>query len=181
MEIISETSVRPNSGWMGEVDRGQILRLTARSVIDFNAFKRGDIAEYFDTARTRIYNLNLYPTTGHRLFSKQNNPMMRILSDGFEGIGHHDLQSSHGCANAMIELLEPLNISEENLPDPLGFFRNLDIRQEDGRMRPAPKGPGEPVSIDLEAEIDLICVFMNCPAAETSASGADATVTILKP
>ena len=32
-----------------------------------------------------------------------------------------------------------------------------------------------------EAEIDLICALMNCPAAETSAAGADCTVTILQP
>ena len=35
--------------------------------------------------------------------------------------------------------------------------------------------------VDLEAEIDLVCALMNCPAAETSAAGADATITILQP
>ena len=34
---------------------------------------------------------------------------------------------------------------------------------------------------NLEAEIDLICALMNCPAAETSAAGAPCTVTILQP
>ena len=180
MKVIREDTVAPNRGWMANVDRGQILRITGRSVIDFNAFKRDDTREYFDTARTRIYNLNIYPTRGHRLFSKQNNPMMRILEDGFAGIGLHDLQSGHGCAEAMLELLAPLKMTRESLPDPVGFFRNLDISQ-DGRIRPAPKGPPAPVSIDIEAEIDLICALMNCPAAETSAAGADATVTIFQP
>ena len=149
-------------------------------MIDFNAFKRADIGEYFDVARTRIYNLNMYPTKGHRLFSKQNNPMMRILEDGFAGIGLHDLQSSHGCADGMLRLLAGLDMTKENLPDPMGLFRNLDISQ-DGRIKPAPKGPPEPVSIDLEAEIDLICALINCPAAETSAPGADAAITLLAP
>lgn len=180
MKVISEQAVAPNKGWMGNVDKGQILRITARSVIDFNAFRRDDTREYFDTARTRIYNLNLYPTRGQRLFSKQNNPMMRILADGFAGTGLHDLQSGHGCAEAMLELLAPLEMTRENLPDPMGLFRNLDIAA-DGRIRPAPKGPREPVAIDLEAEIDLICALMNCPAAETSASGAPATIAILEP
>ena len=180
MKVISEQTVAPNRGWMADVDKGQILRITGRSIIDFNAFKRDDIREYFDTARTRIYNLNIYPTKGQRLFSKQNNPMMRILEDGFAGIGLHDLQSSHGCVNAMPKLLSPLKMTREDLPDPLGLFRNLDIAQ-DGRIRPRPKSPPEPVAIDLEAEIDLICALMNCPAAETSGPAAPATVTILQP
>tara|TARA_Y100001960_G_scaffold318746_1_gene389032 strand:- start:18 stop:560 length:543 start_codon:yes stop_codon:yes gene_type:complete len=180
MKIISEETIKPHQGWMGNIDRGQVLKITGQSVIDFNAFNREDIREYFDTARTRIYNLNMYPTTGHRLFSKQNNPMMKILSDGFSGIGLHDLQSGHGCADGILSVLSPLNISYENLPDPLGFFRNLDI-SENGHIRPKPKGPSTEVSIDLEAEIDLICAIMNCPASETSASAADARVTILRP
>lgn len=180
MTVIREDEVAPNKGWIGDVDKGQVLRITAKSVIDFNAFKRDDPKEYFDTARTRIYNLNMYPTRGQRLFSKQNNPMMRILEDGFAGIGLHDLQSSHGCTDGMLQLLRPMNMTAENLPDPLGFFRNLSISR-DGRIRPAPKGPPEPVAIDLEAEIDLICALMNCPAAETSAAGAPCTVTILQP
>ena len=180
MKTIREDVVAPNKGWMADVDKGQVLRITARSVIDFNAFRRADPREYFDTARTRIYNLNMYPTRGQRLFSKHNNPMMRILADGFAGIGLHDLQSSHGCADAMLELLGPLGMTRENLPDPVGFFRNLDIAPN-GRIRPAPKGPPAPVAIELEAEIDLICALMNCPAAETSAAGAPATVTIFQP
>jgi uncharacterized protein YcgI (DUF1989 family) len=180
MNVIAEETIAPNKGWLGNVDKGQVLRITGRSVIDFNAFKRDDIKEYFDTARTRIYNLNMYPTTGHRLFSKQNNPMMRLLADGFAGTGLHDLQSGHGCADAMLEVLAPLNMTFEDLPDPMGLFRNLDIAQ-DGRIRPRPKGPPEPVAIDLEAEIDLVCALVNCPAAETSAAGAPCTVTILNP
>jgi len=180
MNVIAEETIAPNKGWMGNVDKGQVLRITGRSVIDFNAFKRDDIKEYFDTARTRIYNLNMYPTAGHRLFSKQNNPMMRLLADGFAGTGLHDLQSGHGCADAMLEVLAPLNMTFEDLPDPMGLFRNLDIAQ-DGRIRPRPKGSPEPVAIDLEAEIDLVCALVNCPAAETSAAGAPCTVTILNP
>jgi len=180
MNVINEAAVSPQKGWMGNVDQGQILRISGRSVIDFNAFKREDIREYFDTARTRIYNLNMYPTAGHRLFSKQNNPMMQIIEDGFSGVGRHDLQSGHGCAEGMLSVLTPLEITYENLPDPLGFFRNLNISRE-GRIRPKPKGPLTDVSIDLKAEIDLVCAIMNCPAAETSASGADAFITILQP
>lgn len=181
MRVISEEIVSPHKGWMANLDAGQTLKITGRSMLDFNCFKRDDLKEYFDTARTRIYNLNIYPTAGHRLFSKQNNPMMWFREDGFAGTGLHDLQSGHSCADLMLKTLEPLNeFTIENLPDPMGLFRNISISPE-GRIRPRPKGPAEPVDIVLEAEIDLICALVNCPAAELSASGADATLRILAP
>lgn len=181
MKTISEQTIRPNAGWLAEVSKGRIVRITGRSVIDFVAFKRGDTAEFFDVARTRIYNLNIYPTRGHRLFSKQNNPMMRVLADGFAGMGHHDLQSPHGCPQLMLDILKPLGIVAENLPDPLGLFRHMAIEQKTGRMTPAPRAPSAPASIDLEAEIDLVVALVNCPDPKTSPPGTDAVVSVLAP
>jgi len=180
MKIIREDVVQPREGWKAELDRGQVLRITAASVIDLNAFSRADPREFFDVARTRVYNLNIYPTKGHRLFSKQNNPMMRWREDGFAGIGLHDLQCPHGCPDLMIETLAPMDMPDSDLPDPLGLFRNLSIAQS-GAISLAPKGPDKPVSVDLEAEIDLIVALVNCPDPETSAPGAPATVAILAP
>lgn len=179
MNIIREDIVAPNEGWKAELNAGQILRITASSVIDFNAFARADRREFFDVARTRVYNLNIYPTQGHRLFSKQNNPMMRWLKDGFAGLGRHDLQCPHGCPDKMLETLA-MGLPASDLPDPLGLFRNLDIAG-DGALALAPLGPDAPVSIELEAEIDLICALVNCPDPATSAPGADATIAILAP
>ena len=181
MTIISEDTVAPNAGWIAELEAGQVVRITAQSVIDFVAFDRADPSQWFDTARTRVYNLNIFPTEGHRLFSKANNPMMRVLADGFAGTGRHDLQSGHGCPDAMLEVLAPLAIRPEDLPDPLGLFRNFDIDQATGRITPAPTAPAAPASIDLEAEIDLVCALMNCPDPRTSAPGADATITVHQP
>jgi len=180
MKIIREDVVRPNQGWKGDLDKGQVLRITGSSVLDFNAFSRSDPREFFDVARTRVYNLNIYPTKGHRLFSKQNNPMMRWLEDGFAGIGLHDLQCPHGCPEIMIRTLAPMAMPDTDLPDPLGLFRNLDIAQN-GRIALAPRGPGAPVSVELEAEIDLVCALVNCPDPATSAPGADAAITVLAP
>lgn len=181
MKTISEQTVRPNTGWYAEVSKGQIVRIAAKSVVDVVAFKRGDPAEFFDVARTRIYNLNIYPTKGHRLFSKQNNPMMRMVADGFAGTGHHDLQSPHGCPQLMLGVLKSLGIAAENLPDPLGLFRHMAIEQKTGRMTPAPRAMSAPATIDLEAEIDVVVALVNCPEAKTSPPGADAVVTVLAP
>jgi len=181
MKIITEKTIAPGEGWSGTVEQGQVLRLTAKSVVDFIAFRKSDPREYFDVARTRIYNLNIFPTRGQRLFSKQNNPMMRVLEDGFSGTGRHDLQSSHGCRDKMLALIAPLNVRAEDLPNPLGFFRNLEIDQKSGAIRNVPLGPAAPVAIDLQAEIDVFVALVNCPDPKTSAPGAPATIAILAP
>ena len=36
MKIISEETVSPQKGWIGNVDQGQILKINGKSVIDFN-------------------------------------------------------------------------------------------------------------------------------------------------
>ena len=180
MTLLSEMVIKPNNGWMGRVNAGQILRITGRSMIDFNCFKFNNLKEYFDTARTRIYNLNLYPTAGHRLFSKQNNPMMKFITDGFSGVGKHDLQSSQGCPSLMLQTIDSLReFNEENLPDPLGLFRNINI-ESNGFLKPAPKEPPHPVNIDLEAEIDLICALVNCPASKLSPLPNECMVAIME-
>lgn len=179
MNTVSEIRLAPGEGWLGEIEAGQVLRITAESVVDFVAYNRVDHAEYFDTARTRIYNLNIYPTEGQRLFSKQNNPMMRITRDEFKGTGRHDLQWAHGCAEAMLKILAPLKIAADDLPDPLGLFRNMSIRQEDGAIAPAPLAPPQPATVELEAEIDLVVALVNCPDSATSPPGRDAAIAIL--
>jgi uncharacterized protein YcgI (DUF1989 family) len=181
MNTLNETTLTPGAAWYGKLAAGQVLRVTAQSVVDLVAFNAADTAEYFDTARTRIYNLNIYPAKGQRLFSKQNNPMARILRDDFAGIGRHDLQSSNACAAAMLEALAPLKIEADDLPDPLGLFRNMAIRQEDGAITPAPLAPPGPCSVEIEAEIDLLVAAVNCPDPKFSAPGKDAVLAILAP
>jgi uncharacterized protein YcgI (DUF1989 family) len=179
MKVIREDRITPNNGWFAEVDKGQVVRITGQSVIDLVLYNRADRTEWFDVARTRVYNLNIFPTGGHRLFSKHNNPMMRVLADGFTGTGHHDLQSATGCTSAMLEVLKPLGVAVENLPDPLGLFRNMAIDQKTGKITPVPRAPAVPATIELEAEIDLYVALVNCPDATTSPPAADATVTVL--
>ena len=181
MNTVTETVLPPGEAWHGALEAGQVLRVTAESVVDFVAYSRADPAEYFDAARTRIYNLNIYPAKGQRLFSKQNNPMAKIVRDDFAGTGRHDLQSPHGCGAAMLKALASLNVTADDLPDPLGLFRNMTIRQSDGAIAPAPLAPPAPMSVEIEAEIDLLVALVNCPDPKTSPPGRDAVLEILAP
>lgn len=176
--MISQNTLVPNHGWISEIKAGQTLLISAMSMLELNCFDLKNPKEYFDTARTRIYNLNLYPTAGHQLFSKQNNPMMSFIEDGFSGIGLHDLQSSHECPEIMLKTISPfIDLKIENLPDPLGLFRNLCITPS-GKLKSKPKSPVGCVDLCFKAEIDLICATVNCPTSVVSASPRDCTITL---
>src|SRR5262245_57078572 len=92
MKVLRDDMIANNSGWAAAVGKGQVVRVTAASVVSLVCFNAHDLTEGFDQARTKVYNMRLWITAGEQLFSKLNNPMMTVIVDGFAGIGRHDLQ-----------------------------------------------------------------------------------------
>jgi uncharacterized protein YcgI (DUF1989 family) len=92
MKEICRKSIDARDGWLVEVEAGQTRRLMAGGTVE-HGYHRNDQAEWIDAARNRVYNLNVFPSAGHRLFSKQNNTLMRFAADGSAELGHHDLQA----------------------------------------------------------------------------------------
>ena len=92
LNIVTQETAPPNTGWASPVEKGQVLRLTAMTIIDFVAFNAADLSERFDQARTKVYNMKIWVSTGDRIMSKLNNHMMTLTRDPFAGIGTHDLQ-----------------------------------------------------------------------------------------
>jgi uncharacterized protein YcgI (DUF1989 family) len=84
-----EQVVAANSGWAGEVERGQHFGVRGHSIVDLVVFDARDVRERFDQARTKTNQNSLYVTTGHVLYSKFNLEMMTIVEDTFAG--NHDL------------------------------------------------------------------------------------------
>jgi uncharacterized protein YcgI (DUF1989 family) len=210
VKVLREDVVPANSGWAQPVATGQVLRLTAMTIIDFVAFNADDLGERFDQARTRVYNLNIYLTAGHKVFSRHNNHMMTMIADGFEGLGTHDLQfgmcgsrrhkrareegrlgeylhgsdievPDHGCAENLTAALEPYGVPYEDIPSPLNLFQNMDIDQRTGIMQRTQVRPLRPVAVDFLAEMDLIVAASACPDLASPGGGREITATILEP
>lgn len=160
MAQFRERAIEPGAGWLVEVDAGQTLRLLAGGAVELYGYNRADRAEWIDTARTRVYNLNVFPSAGHRLFSKQNNPLMRFATDGFAGQGKHDLQAAAARPDAVLAVLAPLGIAADDLPDPVSLCRELAIDQASGRITPHPRTLSHPVELAFEAETDMICAVI---------------------
>jgi uncharacterized protein YcgI (DUF1989 family) len=210
MKIIQDDVAPRNTGWAAEMTAGQVLRLTARTIIDFVAFDRHDYREAFDQAPTKEASGCLYLKRGHRLLSRSGAPLMTLIGDAFAGLGTHDLQfgmcgrarhrraaaegrlgeylhggkralPDHGCAENLTWALEPYGIPYENIPSPVNLFQNMDIDQATGRMKRTQIRPDAPVPVELRAERDLLVAFSACPDMASKTGGLEVRATILQP
>ncbi len=210
MKLISDETAPRNTGWAAEMEAGQVLRLTARTIIDFVAFDRHDYAEAFDQAPTKERSNCLYFRRGHTLLSRSGAPLITLVADGFEGLGTHDLQfgmcgrdrhrraaeegrldeylhgqdmelPDHGCAENLTWALEPWGIPYENIPSPVNLFQNMDIDQKTGCMTRTQIRPDAPVDLDLRAERDLLVAFSACPDKASKTKGLEVRARIYQP
>ena len=75
MKIVRDEVAPRNTGWAAEIAAGQVLRLTARTIIDFVSFDRNDYAEAFDQAPTKEASGCIYFKRGHTLLSRSGAPV----------------------------------------------------------------------------------------------------------
>ena len=90
MQALHDRTVRVNSGHAWEMKKGQRVRITFQSIVDFVVFNLNNLQERFDQARTKANQGKIYLSTGDQLLAKTNTPMMTIVEDTFKGT--HDLQ-----------------------------------------------------------------------------------------
>lgn len=208
VRIVRDEVAARNSGWAAEMKQGQLLRLTARTIIDFVAFDRHDFDEAFDQAPTKEANGCIYLKRGHVVLSRSGKPLMTMLADGFDGLGTHDLQfgmcgrarharaaaegrlreylhadvklPTHGCAENLTGACKPWGIPYENIPSPINFFQNMAIDQATGGMKRTQIRPESPVPIDLRAECDLLVAFSACPDLASKTGGLEVRATIFE-
>ncbi len=190
MKIIAEHDIPANTGWAGDLNQGQVLRITATTIVDFVAFTRDDLTRRFDQARTKVYNMKIFVGAGDKLVNKYNERIMTFLADGFTE-GTHDLQEGmcsgpryqlakdegrvkeygrgeveipdHGCWENLSRALEPYGIAPQDIPSPFNLFQNMDIDGTTGIMKHTNIRPRAPASIELRAEIDLVVAASACP------------------
>ena len=209
MQVVSEQIAARNSGWSAAMRRGQVLRLTARTIIDFVVFDRSDFTDCFDQARTKENSGSIYLGEGHALLSRNGKRLMTMLADGFDGLGTHDMQfgmcsrarheraaaegrlgeylhgdlrvPTHGCAENLTSACKPWGIAYVDIPSPINFFQNMAIDQATGAMTRTQIRPAQPVALDLLAETDVLVAFSACPDKASLTGGLEVEATILQP
>ena len=209
MRIVEKYLAPKNTGWATEMKVGQVLRLTARTIIDFVAFDAIDYGEAFDQATTKEASGCIYLKRGHQMLSRRGAPLMTVITDEFDGIGTHDMQfgmcgrsrhkraqeegrlseylhgqnmelPDHGCTENLTWALEPWGIPYENIPSPVNFFQNMAIDQATSCMKRTQIRPEKPVKIELRAERDLLVGFSACPDMASKTRGLEVGATVFE-
>jgi uncharacterized protein len=207
MKKLSQEHVPYNTGWAGEMKKGQIIRITATTTVDFVAFRLQNLRERFDQARTKVYNMKLFISTGDKLMGRDNQHMMTFMEDGFKE-GTHDLQKGmcsgrrfqlakqegrlreyypreikeipdHGCYENLSRAVEPYGITPEDIPSPLNLNQHMKIDGATGRMEHTQVRPQPGSYVDLRAEMDLLVAFSACP--DMPVGGKPVDVMIYEP
>ena len=209
MNVLTEYTAPHNTGWSGEVEKGQVVRLTATTTIDFIAFEKVNIRERFDQARTKVYNKKIMIGKGDKIMSRSNKHMMTIIENTWTG-GFHDLQKGmcsasrfqlakaegklneyynleitavpdHGCWENLTAAMKPYGVTPEDLPSPFNLFQHMDIDGKTGTMEHTQIRPTKPEHVDFLCEMDLIVAFSACPDMAATGGGKEVTITIFEP
>jgi uncharacterized protein YcgI (DUF1989 family) len=194
MRTTTEIELAPNTGWATILKSGQIARISAMTRVAVVCFNANDLTERFDQARTKVYNMRIWISTGEQLYSKLNNPMMTMIADGFAPEGRHDLQfgmcsravglgvasvAGHGCQENLAEALKPWGIAPHEIPMPLNLFAHTAIDPASGAIEPSPLRPSKPVVVESRAEMDLVLALSACPDKDAPAKGTPVRVAIV--
>ena len=124
MAVIEDVVMPRNSGKSFMVKRGQRIRISAESIVDFVVFNLDNLRERFDQARTKANQRKIFISTGDVLYSKSNNIMMTIVDDTYQG--KHDLQYGM-CSKSTYDLWWQLADTETWKP----VFKELGIRKRE--------------------------------------------------
>ena len=85
MKQVLREHVPANSGWSGDLKKGQTIRIIAMSTVDFLVLDRHNLRERFDQARSKVYNGKIFLSTGDKLMSRDNQHFMTIVADYLRG------------------------------------------------------------------------------------------------
>jgi hypothetical protein len=207
MKKIREEHVPYNTGWSAEMKKGQLIRITATTTVDLVAFNLHNLTERFDQARTKVYNMKIFISTGDKLMGRANQHMMTITEDGYKD-GTHDLQKGmcsgyrfqlakqegrlgeyypreikeipdHGCYENLSKALASYNIAPEDIPSPLNLNQTMKIDGVTGKMEHTQIRPKPGTYVDFRAEMDLLVAFSACP--DLPVGGKPVDVMIYEP
>ena len=206
MKTLRSETVPHNTGWASELRKGQVIRISGTTTVDFVAFSLQNLRERFDQARTKVYNMKLFISAGDKLMSKANQHLMTIVEDTYRD-GTHDLQKGmcsgsrfqlakregrlkeyylrdleipdHGCWENLSRALSPYGVTPEDIPSPFNLYQTMKIDGVSGRMEHTTIRPKPGTYVDLRAEIDLLVALSACP--DLPVGGKPVDVMIYEP
>lgn len=183
-------SVPAGHGRTFQVRKGQriiIIDSEGQQAADFVAVNAANHNEKLSPVHTRQHLRSLFFKPGDALWSSDNRPLLRIVSDT---IGIHDanvpacdrtrfsvdfgIEGHRNCVDNLLEGMKAHGITYYSLPEPFNLFQNGPV-SADGRMEVTDPHSRAGDRIVFEALCDLICAVSSCPQDIIPGNGLQVT------
>ena len=192
---VMREKVLAGAHWMGEVKKGQTLRIldvegnqAADTLFYSLADPQGEKYSAVDTVREQG---NVYLTTGTKLLSNEGNVMLTITADT---CGRHDTlggacsaeanqmryaldkKPMHSCRDNFVHAIQEsgYDLTKRDVVSNINFFMNVPLTPEGGlSFQDGISGPGK--YVEMRAEMDVIVLLSNCPQLNNPCSGFNPT------
>ena len=178
--------------WSHVLRRGQIMRLIdteGQQALDALFYSHKNTTERYSVQDTLREQASAYITLGTRLISNEGRLMARITADSS---GRHDtlagccscesnavrfgevIKYQHACRENFVLELGRYGMGKRDIVPNVNLFMNVPIDTAgDFAVVDGISPPGS--HVDLIAEMDLLCVFSNCPQINNPCNGFNPT------
>ncbi|MFK8257637.1 DUF1989 domain-containing protein [Erwinia sp. AnSW2-5] len=186
----STLTVPAGHGKTFTVHKGQFITVIdtlGQQAADFVAVNAADLNEKLSPVHTRQHLRSLFFKPGDALWSSENRPMLRIVTDS---IGIHDanvpacdrtrfsidfgVEGHRNCVDNLLEGMKTHGVTYFSMPEPFNLFQNGPVTA-DGRMEVTDPTSQAGDQIVFEALCDLICAVSSCPQDIIPGNGLQVT------
>jgi uncharacterized protein len=190
--IILDEVVAATRPWSGLVKAGQTLRIEDTrgcQAVDTLFYAAADMGERYSAQDTLREQGSAYISTGTKIMSNRGNVMLTMVADSC-GLHDtcagacscesntvrfgHETRYQHACRENFALIMSRYGLTKRDIVPNINFFMNVPIEPSgaitvvDGVSK-----PGD--SVELRAEMDVICVISNCPQVNNPCNGFDPT------
>jgi len=186
--------VGAGAGWIGELARGELLRIVdlhGNQAVDTLFFDAHDYANRYSAVDTLREQGSAYLTLGSRLLALDCEPLVTIVADT---CGRHDTlggacsqesnvvrygehtRHMHACRNTFLaqSLRWGRGLDKRDLSANVNFFMNVPLTPGGGLMfEDGISAPGK--YVELRADRDTLVLISNCPQLNNPCNGYDPT------
>ena len=169
-------------GWMHEIKRGQTFRivdLEGNQAVDTLFYNAHDMSDRYSAQDTIRAQGRIYLTTGTKLISSEGNILATIVADT---CGRHDTLGGacaaesnqvrnaidkrfmHSCRDTfMLQIARwGRGVTKCDITHNINFFMNVPVTPE-GKLSFEDGVSAGGRYVEVQAEMDLICLISNCP------------------
>ena len=178
--------------WSSLVKQGQTLRivdLEGQQAVDTLFYVAGDFSERYCAQSTLAAQGRPYITSGTEIISNRGRTMLTVTADT---VGDHDTSAGacsceantvrfghhtrymHACRENFVVEVSKHGMSKRDIVPNINFFMNVPITPEgalaivDGASKPGDY-------VELQAQMDVLCVISNCPQVNNPCNGFNPT------